>query len=621
MSERLSWRDAERSAEWMRGKPADRRTLLFVAQLPFVPEQVLERLAGLRGGASIYRSLARLREAGLVATITPPLSPSRSPELFYLTDLGLGAIAIDRDIELAHLVRRLHLRGADLLSLLPGLPQLVATYDLLGALAASRERQPRLLAWERPWRRRYQRPTAKAPVSVTLPAYAALSWEGRPGAYLLIPDLGGFPMRLYRPTLDHLLRLRHMQIRTFPILVVATAGQRRMRAWEKLLEEVRRARLDLPLLARVATWDELGAGLAGVEQLSDVQHLPEERLIQHIRWQPLRRRQASRPLPRPVGDALVVSPRSTAADGLGHVALTLPPADRMLLDLVACHAFLPREHLATVLGWEDERVRVRRNRLIARALMRLVGTDEAGKHAMLELVELTVEGLELVAAQRGLSLAVAVRELGLAGGGPEQPIGSRRKLLQHLAHTLGADAIFVSLYRTARELAAMGQDDAMVEWQNAAACSRRQLRPDGYGLYQHEGWLHSFFLEYDRGSLNARDYFKKLAAYYDYGINRRFERDYPGYPTILVVACDNGTERRIGQVVQEAAVGRGINLPLLLTSRWRIDATSNSHGLLGPIWRRCDGHVDDRQSWLPDSGPQHTSTAPAPRLGIDNYVH
>jgi hypothetical protein len=600
MSGRLSWRDAERSAEWLQSKPGHRRTLLFIAQLPFVPERVLERLAGVRGGASIYRSLARLRETGLVASITPSLSPGRSPDLFYLTDLGLGTIAIDRDIDLAHLVRQLHLRDTDLLSLLPGLSQLVATYDLLGALAASQEGQPRLLAWERPWRRRYQRPTAKAPISVTLPAYAALSWDGTTGAYLLIPDLGSFPLRLYRPTLDHLMRMRHMRERAFPILIVATPGQRRMAVWEKLLEEVWRARLEIPLLACLTTWGGLGTGLARLEQLGEVQQMPEEHLIQRIRWQPLRRRQGNRPLPRPVGDALAASARSTVAEGLGRIALTLSPADRSLLDLVACHPFLPRERLSTVLGWQDERVRVRRNRLIARGLMRLVGADEAENHALQELVEATVEGLELVAAQRDLSLAVAVRELGLTGGGPEQPIGARRKLLQHLPHTLGANAVFVSLYRTARQLAAKGHDDAVVEWRNAAACSRRHLRPDGYGLYQHEGWLHSFFLEYDRGSLNARDYFKKLAAYYDYGIKRRFERDYPGFPTILVVASDNATERRIGSVVQEAATGRGFKLPLLLTSRWRIDDTQNPYGLLGAIWREPDADFNDRRFWLPE---------------------
>jgi hypothetical protein len=166
------------------------------------------------------------------------------------------------------------------------------------------------------------------------------------------------------------------------------------------------------------------------------------------------------------------------------------------------------------------------------------------------------------------------------------------------SHAIEVDTSLVGLHGTARRFSEAGGNDAMVEWQNAAARSRRHLRPDGYGLYQHRGWLHSFFLEYDRGSLNARDYLKKLAAYYDYGINRRFERDYAGFPIILVVASDNGTERRIGQVAQEVALGRGIELPLLLTSQWRIDDPHNPHGLLRSIWHEPNADFDGRRFWL-----------------------
>lgn len=199
-----------------------------------------------------------------------------------------------------------------------------------------------------------------------------------------------------------------------------------------------------------------------------------------------------------------------------------------------------------------------------------------------------------------LPLAVAIRELGLAGGNPASPLGARRKLLQHLSHTRGVDALFVGLYRAARRFAARGSDDAVIEWQNAAACSRSHLRPDGYGLYRRRGWLHGFFLEWDRGTLNARDYARKFAAYYAYGITRRFERDYPGYPTILAVATDSATERRIARAAHLAAVGRPQPLPLLLTSRWRIDDVSNPQGLIGPIWRAPDDGCDDRRRWPPD---------------------
>jgi hypothetical protein len=75
MTERLHWRDAEQAAQRLQRSSSDRRTLLLVARLPFVHEYVIERLVGLQGGAFIYRSLARLRGAGLLMTITPHCIP------------------------------------------------------------------------------------------------------------------------------------------------------------------------------------------------------------------------------------------------------------------------------------------------------------------------------------------------------------------------------------------------------------------------------------------------------------------------------------------------------------------------------------------------------------------
>jgi len=244
-------------------------------------------------------------------------------------------------------------------------------------------------------------------------------------------------------------------------------------------------------------------------------------------------------------------------------------------------------------------VRRRRNRLIDHGLVRLVGPEEIGQDAVLQLAESTRAGLELVAAYRGLSLPVAIREVGFAGGGPDEPIGARTKPLRNLAHTLGVDELFVSLYHTAHRFADAGGDDAMVEWQNATACSRRHLRPDGYGIYRRNDRHFGFFLEYDRGTMNRRDYFKKFSAYYNYATTRRFERDYYGYPTILIVTTSNGAEERIAQVSRAATVGRGVSLPLLLTCRWRIDDSTNPQGLLGRIWREPAADCNVRRSWLP----------------------
>jgi len=183
-----------------------------------------------------------------------------------------------------------------------------------------------------------------------------------------------------------------------------------------------------------------------------------------------------------------------------------------------------------------------------------------------------------------------------------------------LAHTRGTDEIVVGLYRHARERSAAGYDEAVVEWHNAAACSRRHLRPDGYGVYRHGNRYDGFFLEYDRGTMNARDYFKKFGAYFRYGATGRFERDYNSYPTILVVTANNASEERIAHVARAAAVGQSGRLPLLLTCLWRVNDPSNCHGLLGCIWRELDAHFDDRGHWLPetpDRGSARSLTAVA----------
>ena len=606
---RWHWRDARAAAAALAERTADRRTLLLLIRLQFAGEPVLERLCGLQGGASVYRGLRRLCEDGLVDALSPSLRSGHEPRLWYPTDLGVATVALDQGVEPEPLARRNRVRGSDLLGLLPGLPQHLARHELLAALAASRSGTPDLLAWERPWHRRYQRPTAKAPVTAALPAYAALAWGEVARAYLLVPDPGAAPLRLHRPVLDHLLVLRGLHGGELPALVVATSDTGRAAAWRALLEEARRTRSEAPLAAVVATWDAIRAGpelLA--DPAADVPRLAET-LVQRVRLRAGRPRHPDARLPCFVGDALrAPDTRPHVAEGLGRVALSLSGCDRDLLAFAGRHPFVPSERLAVVLDCSPAALLRRRDRLIGQGLLRLLGPDEAPADVVKEEpVEATVDGLELVAAQQGLTLAVAVRVNGLAGGGPARPIGSRGMLLAHPEHTLGADEIFVRLITTARERAAIGWDEALVEWRSAAACCRRPVRPDGYGIYRHAGQLLAFFLEYDRGSMSARDYHRKFATYHDYRASGRYERDYDGFPTILVVTTDTTAENRIARAALEAAVGRGPLLPLLLTCRWRINDPRNPRGLLGPVWR--EPVSDERRFW-----PLGTA---APRRPVD----
>ena len=137
VTERLRWRDAE--AALARLSAADRRTLLLLARLPFLWAEPIRRLNGCNGPASDYRCLARLRGAGLIASLHVSFRSGHSPALHHLTDLGLAAVALDQQIDPEDLALRNMLRGADLLALLPGLTELIAFYELLAALAASRQ--------------------------------------------------------------------------------------------------------------------------------------------------------------------------------------------------------------------------------------------------------------------------------------------------------------------------------------------------------------------------------------------------------------------------------------------------------------------------------------------------
>lgn len=594
---RLHWRDAAEAVEWLGYRETCAQIVRLLARLPLLQVAVLQQLFGLNGGASVYRSVDRLKSRGLVATIQPPVYRTHSPRLLYLTDLGLAALALDQHAEPQDVVRRLHLGREDLLALVPQLPDQLATYELLGSVSASQPGRPELIAWERPWRRSFQRPRGRTPARVTLAAHAILSWDGQVGSYLLLPDRGILPSRFYRSTLDHLFALRRSRGGSIPFLVIATTSRERKAGWERLLQEVWRARREVPLSARVAWWSVLGRDL---EQLP-LTELGEQGhdVVMPIELRELRTRGPASQIPRFVGDALTPLTRPEPEVHLGRIALSITPADHDLLEQVGLHPFLSPGHLADVLGWSVASVRHRMNRLTDFGLMRRLSEEEVGSSAGTELIELTRAGLELAAPHLGLSLAAAVRELGLTGGGRDNSVGPRRALLRNLAHTRDVDEIFVSFHRLAREQRAKGSDDAIEEWQNASACSRRDLRPDGYGIYRRHGVSHGFFLELDRGTMNARDYFKKFGAYYRYAVSGRFRKDYRGYPTILLVTANNASEERIARVARAVAIGQPGRLPLLLTSRWRINDLGNRDDLLAPIWRQPVVDPDHRRPWLP----------------------
>ncbi|MCC7370441.1 MAG: replication-relaxation family protein [Chloroflexi bacterium] len=600
VARRPVWRDAERAAAGL--TQAERDTLTTLIRVPFATVTLLEQLGGLCGGAAVYRRLARLRAAGLVGEVRPLIQPRYSPALLYITDLGLATVAVGDRRDPVEIARRFRARGSDLLGRLPGLPTLLASYHLLGALARAGPGWPRLLSWEQPCRRCFQRPTAKAPSRLELPAHASLAWDDQGASYLLIPDLGTSHLRIYRPMLHQLHALRRA-VGDASRLVIAT-DSRRAGAWEALLEDIARSRRDAPLRAWIARWTTLDPDL---EKLFDVEKLKPASSVDSAELPQTPRlvvRSPDAAIPRPVGDLAtnVARPRTLAAR-LGRLALDLMPSDAKMLDVVSRHPFLPLHGVATTLGWSTSRTRQRRDDLIRRGLARLLPANTS-RGVTLELAELTVDGLRLAASRLGFPLSVAVEVEGLAGGGPAEPIGDRQSLVKNLTHTLGANAVFTHLQSSAARGITQGGDD-LVLWDGPGACGRGRVRPDGHGVYRRGGQLCHFFLEYDRGTSGGRRLVRKLNAYYEYLETGRFRRDYPYFPIVLVVTTSNAAERRFARAARAASVGRYTRLPLLLTATWRIfDDPNNPDGLLGPIWREPDAPFDRRRRWIENTPAQ-----------------
>jgi len=571
---------------------ADWETLGHLVRLPLLPAGVLGELLGTARPSSASRRLRRLRARSLVQAVTIPArggQGGRPLALWQLTPPGWELVAPGHATEPS--ARRRPTNGPP-----RHLPRMVATYELLGALVTGARAdwgRVYLLAWEAPWRR-YSLWPGSGVRGLELPAAAILAGSDGEGncvhprsRLLLLPDLGWSPVAHHRRTLRHLVALRSAWDDVFPTLVVGTTeAPGRAAAWRELIACVAAQEGEVPLAAHVTSW-------------ADVR---ERRLHLHSNGGSALAPSADR-VPAPARHGQAALTRATSARPVPVRAAAGLTFDRhAVLQLVGRHPFLPVEHVAAVLGGRVRDARARLERLVAAGLVRWVGAAADSEPlplglardelAALALCELTRAGLRLLAALLGLSLARAERLHGLAGGGPERPTHTRRPLARALAHTLGADAVFVALHVASRG----GRGDGLVRWDNAAASARGRCRPDGYGVCRQGGRDVGFFLEYDRGTEKAAHYAGKWAAYYAYRDSSRAAQDYATFPTILVVTA--GSEEPVLRSARAAAVGRAAALRILTTTTGWIAA--HPQGMLGPIWRTPD--TADRHLWVRGPG-------------------
>ena len=123
----------------------------------------------------------------------------------------------------------------------------------------------------------------------------------------------------------------------------------------------------------------------------------------------------------------------------------------------------------------------------------------------------------------------------------------------------------------------------LVKGETGAVCERRylvnkqwyNLRPDALADYRVGQKRMRFWLELDRGTMNARDLAVKFTSYVHYIALREWAREDTRLPRLLCVA----QERRMQRVAQ-ARLASPPGLVLWTTT----DVLLNEHDPLSPIW-------------------------------------
>jgi hypothetical protein len=548
--------------------PAGRSALQLLACCPRMPADVVGVLLGHRQAVTTAQLLARLRRAGLAqdqASRLGPLLGSRPVRLWTLTADGRAFLASRGPASTPEGTGQMPYGEPDRWrdpARQRDVPLLVACYRLLARVATDLDRPVHVSAWEHPWIRTIRLTERGGRRRVRLPAAAVLQSrqtdDDRPLRLLLLPDVGTAPLASYRSTFQALIELRRtvpIKEEDEPVLIVGIAtpprsSSGRVEAWQSLLQGVARRADDRTLRARVLALDG---------SLTN-------------------RREKDRCPPGQVAEVFA---------------------------LIARHPLLTRQQLASLLHTSILRISRLAAGLIERGWLRPVTSDNLpqgigaytrAQVPRLGLVELTAAGRQEAARRLLVPAGLARRRHGVIVSD-----ASRRRVLRHLQHTLGANAFFVHLAAAATQVTSLGGDEALVEWRSAAACACGRFRPDGYGCYRRGGWRFGFFLEYDRGTERSSHYAAKLATYYRYRDSGAYRRDYEGFPTLLVVTTSDAAESRFTHQAYLAQQHYGgMPLVIFLTTISRIEACKD--GILGAIWRSASAPWTDKPArvcWLP----------------------
>jgi hypothetical protein len=250
-----------------------------------------------------------------------------------------------------------------------------------------------------------------------------------------------------------------------------------------------------------------------------------------------------------------------------------------MLRLLLAHPLLSDEELAAFLHLQRRSVRCTLYALHRLGCLEPVST-EAGKRW-----HLCTRGLRLLAATNQMHMRnlTVTSDYEADRETPTMVLRGEAWLVQHIQHTAGIYDFFARLAQTAEQ----EPEQKLCWWETGAACERRyrvgeqwyNLRPDALAEYMSGPGKLRFWLEWDRGTMNARDLAIKFTSYAHFIASREWARERSLLPLLLCVAPDIAQERRM-QRVAKATFTRTHGLGLWTTT----EVLLHEQGPLSPIW-------------------------------------
>ena len=608
----------------------DWRLLHWLLRYPFQrADDLVVGVARWASRATVYRHLQSLEASKVVESVLPK-TPGTGKRLYYLSNLGLHVLARHLERPARELASEWQVDEAGLLRRLPRLPMLLLLQNVVNCLVTgaaesmtTQGRRPELIRWT--WQRdvihrfQYREQATRMFVDgavalcIRAPQSNGTTLDQWYGVLLLCTELED--ERLMRLRLERLLCWRESPERwssyqhMLPVLILAHPP-RQAEHWQHAVEtSALKLHLDplkgaLSCLSESACTHENPWRLAwrtlSTNQSSHLADLlsavppaiftpflevgEDEEETRHAGVLPPASASSEsfeRPTRLVVGDlarraATVTSNHLEEREVIALLGLRLTPCHWHIVRLLLAHPLLSDEELAGLLGMEQKSTRSSLYTLHALGCMEPI-TTSAGKRW-----HLCERGLRLLSIENRLSL----RNMAMWSDDEAAPALAQRGegwLLQHIQHTAGVYGFFAALAWAARR----EPEQALRWWETGAACERRyqvgeqwhNLRPDALAEYRVGQSRIRFWLEWDRGTMNARDLGVKFRSYSHYLASREWSRERTALPRLLVVAPEVGQERRIQRVAQ-AMLTHTSGLVI-----WTSTAVLlKEYGPLAPIW-------------------------------------